>query len=130
VTSLFGPGFRKKWLATVLAWRPILFIADFFHPVNGLAIQLFLDGDVGHARARCGAMPVLLVGREPDHVTGTNFLDGAAFALGPPAACRHDEILAEGVSVPCGAGAGFECHTDTLNARWVGCLKQVGEPNR
>ena len=26
----------------------VLFVADFFHPVGGLAVEVFLNGDVGH----------------------------------------------------------------------------------
>jgi hypothetical protein len=50
---------------------------------------------VGHGSRWRGTMPVLLTGREPDHVTGTDLLDGPAFALCPPATSRDDESLTE-----------------------------------
>ncbi len=45
-----------------------LFVADLFHPVGGLAVELFLDGDVCHSRGCRSAVPMLLTRREPDHV--------------------------------------------------------------
>jgi hypothetical protein len=60
---------------------PVLFVADFFHPVHGLAVELFHDGDVRHGRACRGAVPMLLTRRAPDHVTRPNLLDRASPAL-------------------------------------------------
>src|ERR1700756_5316817 len=45
-------------------------------------------------------MPVLLAGREPDHITGPDLLDRSAFALSPAAARRDDEGLTERMRVP------------------------------
>jgi hypothetical protein len=39
--------------------RPIRLIADLLDPMYNLAVLLFRNGDVGHCRCRCGAMPVL-----------------------------------------------------------------------
>jgi hypothetical protein len=47
-----------------------LFVADLFHPVDGLAVELFLNGDVGHGGGGRGPVPMLLAGREPDDVEG------------------------------------------------------------
>src|SRR6266566_9842624 len=33
----------------------VLFVADLFHPVGGLAVELFLNGDVRHGRGCRGA---------------------------------------------------------------------------
>src|SRR5438132_544339 len=52
--------------------RPVLFVADLFHPVDGLAIETFHDGDVRHGGGCGGAVPMLLAGRAPDDVTGSN----------------------------------------------------------
>ena len=38
----------------------------------------FLDGDMCHGGGGRGAVPVLLAGREPDHVARADFLDRAA----------------------------------------------------
>src|SRR5262249_24319824 len=87
---------------------PVLFVADRFHPVHRLAVELFLDGDVRHGRGRRGAVPVLLARREPDHVARPDLLDRAAPALGQAAAGRHDQGLAQRVGVPRRPGAGLE----------------------
>jgi hypothetical protein len=55
-----------------------------FHPVDHLAIELFLNGDVRHRRRRRRAMPVLLAGFNPHHVARPDVLDGAARALDTP----------------------------------------------
>src|SRR5436190_13326472 len=46
-----------------------------FQPVYRLAIELLLNGDVGHRRRCRRPMPVLFAWREPDDVTGPNLLD-------------------------------------------------------
>ena len=33
----------------------VLFVTDLFHPLNRLAVELFLNGDVRHRRRRRGA---------------------------------------------------------------------------
>src|SRR5882672_3326210 len=46
----------------------VLRVADMLHPVDGFAIQPFLNRDMCHcARGGC-TMPMLLVRRKPDHV--------------------------------------------------------------
>jgi hypothetical protein len=64
----------------------ILFVADLFHPVDNLTVELFLNGDVRHGRSWCGSVPVFLAEREPDHITRPDLLDRSAFALDPTAA--------------------------------------------
>jgi len=49
-------------LHSTRAPRLILVVADFFHPVDDVAVELFLNGDMRHARGRRGSMPVLLAG--------------------------------------------------------------------
>ena len=61
----------------------VLVVADLFHPIDRLAVELFLNGNVRHGRGWRGAMPMLLARREPDHVTRPDFLDRAAPALHP-----------------------------------------------
>src|SRR5438876_10468961 len=75
----------------------ILFVADLFHPVGGLAVELFLNGDVRHGRSWRSAMPVFLSRRNPDHVSRTDFLDWTGPASYPTAASRHDHGLAQRV---------------------------------
>jgi len=78
----------------------VLFVADLFHPVNDLAVETFLNGDVRHGSGRRSPMPMLLPRREPNHITRSDFLDGAALALRPPAPSRHDQGLPQRMSVP------------------------------
>ena len=93
----------------------VLFVADLFHPVDDLAVELFLNGDVRHGRGRRGAMPVLLAGREPDHIAGPDLLDRSALALSPAAAGRHDQGLTERMRMPCGPRARLEGDAGALN---------------
>src|SRR5947207_15748347 len=52
----------------------VLFVADLFHPVNSLAIELFLNGDMRHGGGWRSPVPVFLTRPEPDHVTRSNVL--------------------------------------------------------
>src|SRR3954469_16971725 len=79
-----------------------------FEPVDGLAVEAFLDRDVAHRRRCRSAVPVLLARREPDDVARTDFLDLSAFTLHPAEAGRHDQRLAERMGVPGGARARLE----------------------
>ena len=102
----------------------ILFVGDVFHPVDDFAVELFLDGDVGHGGGWGGSVPVFFVGGEPDYVAGAEFFDGAAFTLGAAAASGDYQGLAEGMGVPCGSGSGFEGYAGTCCACWIGCLEE------
>src|SRR3954447_20610591 len=79
-----------------------------FKPVDGLAVEAFLDGDVAHRRRCRSAMPVLLARREPDDVARTDFLDLSPLTLHPAKAVRHDQRLAERMGVPGRARARLE----------------------
>ena len=63
-----------------------------FQPVHRCAVEFFLDRDVGHGGARRGTVPVLLAGREPDHVTGVNLLGRSAHALHQTATNAEDGV--------------------------------------
>src|SRR5262245_1002526 len=102
----------------------VLFVADLLHPVDDLAVELLLNGDVRHSGGRCGAVPVLLARREPDHVARPDLLDRAAPALSQAAARRHDERLTERVGVPGGARARLERDAAPAHACRVGSLEQ------
>lgn len=79
---------------------------DLFQPVGYLSVLFFLDGDVGEGVCGGSSVPVLFVGGEPHYVAGAELFYWAAEALGPAEAGGDDEGLAEGMGVPCGAGAG------------------------
>src|SRR6516165_1589098 len=68
----------------------VLLVADFLHPLDVLAVELFLDRDMAHGRGCRRAVPVLLAGWKPDDIAGPDFLDRAALAL-RPAAARGDK---------------------------------------
>src|SRR5213594_914673 len=69
----------------------VLLVADLFHPVNCFAVELFLNGDMRNGSGWRSTMPVLLTGREPYDVTGSNFFDRASPALCAPATGGHDQ---------------------------------------
>src|SRR5690242_13079101 len=104
--------------------RTVLLITDMFHPVNDLAVELFLDGDVGHPCTRRCSVPVLFTGREPDDITRANLLNRSAFALHPAKTRGHDESLSERMSVPCGPRARLEGYARALNQRGIRCLEE------
>ncbi len=82
----------------------ILLVAQVFLPPHSLALHRFLNGEVRHGRRQGGPMQVLLVRLNSHHVTGMNFLDGAALPLHAPDTCLHEQNLLErmGESVrPC-----------------------------
>src|SRR4051794_4316438 len=47
-----------------------LIVADLLHPVDALPVEGLRDCDVGHRGGGGRAVPVLLAGRNPDHVAG------------------------------------------------------------
>src|SRR5437667_6431393 len=59
----------------------VLLVADLFHPVDDLAIERFLNGDVCHCCGWRSAMPMFLVRRKRDHIPWTDFFDRATLAL-------------------------------------------------
>src|SRR3954467_13354897 len=89
----------------------VLFVANLLHPVDDLAVQLFLDGDVGHCCGLCGAVPMFVPRRTPDEITRPDFLNRATPTLCPAAARDHNQGLAQRVRMPCSASTGFEGDT-------------------
>ena len=106
----------------------ILFVAGLFHPVNRFAVELFLNGDMGHRRGWSGAVPMLLTRRNPDDVTRPNFLDRASPALCSATASRHDQSLPQRVGVPCRPSAGLESHASAKNTPRSSCLEERINP--
>src|SRR5271165_6070870 len=74
---------------------PVLLVADLFHPIDGLAVELFHDGDMRHGRGGRSAVPMLLVGWACDHVTRTNHFLGLTPTLRPTAARNDDQGLSQ-----------------------------------
>ena len=112
----------------------VLFVADLFHPLDDLAIERFLNGDVGHGCCRRSPMPVLQSWREPDHITVPDLLDRAALALRPTNTGCDNQRLTERMRVPRGARTRLERDARAGGPCWSVCLKQridahrAGEP--
>src|SRR5438876_2878888 len=102
----------------------ILFVADFLHPVDGLAVEPFLNRDVRHGGGWRGAVPMLLAWRKPDHIAGSNLLDRTAPSPRASAARGHDERLAQRVRVPRGPSARLERHARADHARRIDSFQQ------
>src|SRR5205823_12035063 len=116
-------GFRLSAFS-VSAFSPVLFVTDLFHPVDGLAVQRSLNGDVSHRGRRRSAMPMLFTRRNPDHVTWPNLLDRPAPTLCKTAAGRDDQRLTQWMCMPGSASTRLESDTCATNTRRFGCLKQ------
>src|SRR5687768_12143458 len=94
----------------------VLFCGHVFQPIHGLAIELFLDSDVGHRRGGRRTVPVLLAWRNPYDVPGPDLLDGSAPTLRATDTGRHNQRLTQRVRVPCRPGARLERHARTGRA--------------
>ncbi len=108
----------------------ILFVGDLLEPFDVRAVERFLNRDMGHGGGRRRAVPVLVTGRAPDHVTGADFDDRAALALGPAAPGGDDQGLAERMGMPGAARAGLEGDAGAGDARRFGRRIQRIDANR
>jgi len=99
------------------AFPLVLFVADFFHPIDRFAVQRFLNRDMSHRGRRRSAMPMLFTGRKPDHIAWPDFLDRAASALRPTKTGRNDQRLTEWMRMPGGASTRLERDVCATHAR-------------
>lgn len=104
---------------------PLIFlIAYLFQPFNCFSVKLLLDGNVCHGCCWSGAVPVLFARREPNHITGMDFLNRAALSLCQTTPGSNYQGLAKWVSVPGSTGFGFKCN-DCANCASRGiCLEK------
>src|SRR3954464_6637800 len=102
----------------------VLLVAHLLQPLDHLAVELLLDGDVGHGRGRGRAVPVLFARREPNHVTRPDLFDRPAPPLYLAAPRRDNECLPERVSVPRRPCARLEGHAGSGRAGWCWRLEQ------
>jgi hypothetical protein len=79
---------------------------------------------MSHGCGRCSSVPMLLSRREPNHISGVNFLYRTAFPLSPSATCCDDQCLSERMGMPGGARSRFKCDAGSANERRVGCLEK------
>ena len=107
----------------------VLFVADLLQPVDVLAIQRFLNSDVGHCGLRRCAVPMLQSGREPNHIVRANFLNGTAFALNPSHPGRDDQGLPQGMRVPGRPRARLECDAPGGDPPWFSYWEERVDPH-
>jgi hypothetical protein len=86
----------------------VFLVADLFQPINGFAIKLFLNRNVGHGRRWRRAVPMLLARRKPDHIAGPDFFNRPAPALRATATRGHNQRLPQRMGMPGRPGAGLE----------------------
>jgi hypothetical protein len=94
--------FNAKFLAMFTASQSVvvqagmaavLFIADVLQPFNTLAFKHFLNGDESHGGGGRGTLPVFFARWDPDHITGTDLIDGPVFPLHQTVAGCDDQGL-------------------------------------
>ena len=93
-----GPGAgsgRRRGASSRRRCLTVLFVADYLHPFDGLAVQCLLHGDVGHGAVGCGAVPVLHAGRDAHHVAGADDFNRTVPPLYAPHTGRDDQRLAQ-----------------------------------
>jgi len=99
-----------------LSFTAVLCLTHLLHPVDDLAVERFLNGDVRHrARWHC-AVPMFFVSREPDHVARPDFLNRSTFALRPSQTGRDDQGLTEWMRMPRSARTRLERDVGATNA--------------
>src|SRR6266403_6391932 len=108
----------------------ILLVGDLLHPVDVLAVEGFLYGNVGQCGRRRSAVPMLQARWKPHDVAWADFFDGTALALHPSQARGNDQGLAERMGVPCRPCAGFEGDLATAHPRRIWRLEQRIYPDR
>jgi hypothetical protein len=102
----------------------VLFIADLFHPISRLPIELFLDGYMSHGCSCSCAMPMLFTWWNPDYITWMDFFFGTIPALDPTASICYNQSLTKRMSMPCSTGTRLKCNISTNSPCWIVCLKQ------
>src|SRR5947208_6902471 len=118
-----APIFRSVRRSLAPVSKLILFVTDLFHPVDDFTVELFLNGDVCHGCGWRSAMPMLLAGRKPDHITGPDFLDRATPTLRPPESGCHNQCLTQRMGVPGGEGTRLKRYVCSQNTCRFGILE-------
>ena len=101
----------------------VLVVGHVLQPIDHLAIQTFLDGDVRHCRRRRSAVPMLLARRKPDHIARPDF------STGPPQRCTRP-TPAVTISV---CPSGWVCQAVRAagrKSRWRQCPAPAPTPGR
>src|SRR5271165_910616 len=108
----------------------VLLVADVLHPGYRFAVGRLCNGDVGHSVGRSCAVPMLFIGREPDDVARTDFLDRAALALHPAEPEGDEQRLTERVRVPGSPCPRLERDDRTADTGGCGSAKGRVDPHR
>jgi hypothetical protein len=117
-SKLLFPSLRFCIVSSRWVIRAGIVVTDLFHPVDGLAVEPFLNGDIPHCRRGRCAMPMFLTRRKPDHVARPDFLYRAAPTLHPSETGRDDQHLTEWMRMPGGPGTRFERDAGASNTCW------------
>src|SRR5437879_4124749 len=120
---------RTKKLRLMVAFSPfrspvVLVVADLFHPVDGLPVDLFLNGDVRHSRGWSSTVPMLLARWEPDDIAGVDLLNRTTLTLDPTAAGCDNEDLTQRMGVPRVASTRLERNASAVHTSWRVCFEQ------
>src|SRR5579862_576502 len=107
-----------------------MFVADLFHPIDGLTVELFYNSDMRHRGGRGRAVLMLDAGRTPDYIPGPDFLFAPIPALRPAAAGRDDQRLSKKMGMPCRPRSGFEGDQGAKNTCGIGRFEQGIDPHR
>jgi len=87
---------RARRLSRHLLAGAVLRVRHLFHPFDVFSAERFRNRDMGHRAMRRGTVPVLLLRREPDDITGADLLDRPAFALRAAQSRGDKQRLANG----------------------------------
>src|SRR5258708_1493261 len=79
---------------------------------------------MGHRSRRRGSMPMLPSACNPNGIALANDLNRATPLLYPATAVRHEQDLAERMSVPCRARARLESHCSAAGATWLSWIEE------
>src|SRR5215472_11527904 len=106
---------RRAFLAHDLFRKPVLAFRD--HALAAGRCLVLLVADMDHAGRRRRAMPMFLIRRNPDDVTGFDHPYRAAPALHAAGAGDHEKRLAERMRVPRRPRPRLEAHQSRTHTR-------------
>jgi hypothetical protein len=103
----------------------VLLVADLFHPINVLTVNLLLNGGVRHTIGGDRTMPVFHPRRFPYHIARLDFLLFTTLLLHPASTGRYDQDLAERMGMPGRAGTGLERDGGARRGNDVICAARI-----
>lgn len=97
----------------------VLLVANLFHPLDNLAVELFLKRNVRHFCRGSSTMPVLYAGRNPDDIAFVDLLNLSTLFLHPASTGGYSQGLAERMRVPRSPRTQFKTNSCSSNTRWL-----------